>query len=90
MSVIVDGFIFDLDGTVYLGESALPGAVKGISELRAMGKQVLFVSNKPLDPRESYAAKLTRIGIPATPDDVITSGFVMGSYLAQEHPDDKL
>ncbi len=90
MSVIVDGFIFDLDGTVYLGESALPGAVEGISELRAMGKQVLFVSNKPLDPRESYAAKLTRIGIPATPDDVITSGFVMGSYLAQEHPDDKL
>lgn len=86
----VDGFIFDLDGTVYLGESALPGAVEGIRELRSMGKRVLFVSNKPLEPRDAYAAKLTRLDIPASPDDVITSGFVMGYHLAQAYPDDKL
>lgn len=78
----VDGFIFDLDGTVYLGEAALPGSVEAIAELRRRGKRVLFVSNKPLEPRTAYAAKLTKLGIPATPDDVITSGFVMGHYLA--------
>lgn len=87
MPVPIDGFIFDLDGTVYLGDSALPGSVEAIAELRRRGKRVLFVSNKPLEPRSAYAAKLTRLGIPATPDDVITSGYVLAHYLAKHHPD---
>ena len=86
----VDGFVFDLDGTVYLGESALPGAVEAIAELRRRGKSVLFVSNKPLEPREAYARKLTKLGIPATPDDVITSGYVLGHHLAQTEPELRL
>ncbi|MGL4651692.1 MAG: hypothetical protein ACRC1H_19955, partial [Caldilineaceae bacterium] len=63
----VDGFVFDLDGTVYLGEDPLPGSVAAIATLRARDKRVLFVSNKPLEQRHVYAAKLTRMGIPATP-----------------------
>jgi NagD protein len=82
MPVGVDGFVFDLDGTVYLGEAALPGAVEGIAELRRRGKKTLFVSNKPLEPRETYAAKLTRLGIPTDPDSVITSAYVLGHYLS--------
>lgn len=82
----VDGFIFDLDGTVYLGEAALPNAVEAIAALRGLGKRVLFVSNKPLEPRENYARKLTKLGIPAEPDDVITSGFVLGYHLARTEP----
>lgn len=82
----IDGFVFDLDGTVYLGEKALHGAVDTIAYLRAHDKRVLFVSNKPLEPRESYAAKLTRLGIPAAPDDVITSGYVLGYHLARHYP----
>jgi len=87
MDKVIDGFLFDLDGTVYLGDSALPGAVEGIARLRSAGKQVLFVSNKPLEPRSSYAAKLTRLSIPTRADDVITSGLVMGHYLAEHEPD---
>lgn len=87
MSIRCDGFVFDLDGTVYLGEAALPGSVEGIAELRRRGKRVLFVSNKPLEPRAKYAAKLTRLGIPTPPDDVITSGFVMGHHLAHHQPE---
>jgi arabinose operon protein AraL len=86
----VNGFIFDLDGTVYLGDEALPGAVEGISQLRQMGKHVLFVSNKPLEPRENYAHKLTKLGIPATPDDVVTSAYVLGYHLARTQPQLKL
>lgn len=86
MARLVNGFIFDLDGTVYLGESALPGAVEGIGELRRRGKGVLFVSNKPLEPRDSYAKKLTKLGIPASPDDVITSAFVLGYHLSRTEP----
>ena len=87
MSVRCDGFVFDLDGTVYLGDAALPGSVDGIAELRRRGKRVLFVSNKPLEPRTNYAAKLTRLGIPTAADDVITSGYVLGHHLAHHQPE---
>lgn len=83
----INGFVFDLDGTVYLGEAALPGAVETIAELRRRGSRVLFVSNKPLDPRQTYADKLTRLGIPATADDVITSAYVLARYLALHEPE---
>ncbi len=86
----VDAFIFDLDGTVYLGDAALPQAVEAINALRGMGKQVLFVSNKPLEPREAYAHKLTHLGIQTAPDAVVTSGFVLGYHLAKTMPDVRL
>ena len=82
----IDGFIFDLDGTVYLGEAALPGAVETIAHLRQLGKRVLFVSNKPLYLREEYASKLTRLGIPTQVEEVITSAFVLARYLALTAP----
>ena len=40
---------------------------KPLPELRRRNKKVLFVSNKPLEPRASYADKLTRLGIPTDP-----------------------
>ncbi len=83
---LVDGFVFDLDGTAYLGESALPGAVEGIHNLRHRNKRVVFVSNKPLEPRQAYARKLTRLGIPTYPNEVITSAFVLGRHLARTEP----
>jgi arabinose operon protein AraL len=82
----IDGILFDLDGTLYLGEAALPGSVAALAELRRRGKRLLFVSNKPLDPRPVYAAKLTRLGIPATADAVITAAFVLGRHLATHWP----
>ena len=83
----IKGFIFDLDGTLYLGEQALPGAVKLLTYLRQKEKSVLFVSNKPLFPRKVYAAKLTALGIPTSDEQVLTSGYVLGHYLSKEHPD---
>jgi len=64
--------------------------VDAIRTLRERGKRVLFVSNTPLEPRDAYAAKLTRLGIPTRPDEVITSGFVLGYHLAQTAPDLRL
>ena len=79
----LDGFVFDLDGTLYIGDSLLPGALETVAELRRLGKCTLFVTNKPVDSRATYAAKLTKLGIPATVDDVITSAFVLAHHLAQ-------
>lgn len=81
------GYIFDLDGTVYLGERAIGGAPETIAALRAGGARVAFLSNKPIEPASAYAAKLTRLGIPATPADVLNSSIVMARYLARTTPD---
>ena len=84
------GFIFDLDGTVYLGERLIPGAERMIRLLRERGKKVVFLSNKPLYTREDYAAKLTRLGIPTTPSEVVNSTFVLIRYLQRVAPDAKV
>jgi phosphoglycolate/pyridoxal phosphate phosphatase family enzyme len=80
------GTIFDLDGTVYLGDALLPGARRTIETLRRMGVRVVFLSNKPLETRADYAAKLTRLGIPTSPDEVINSSWVMARWLSREAP----
>ncbi|MBS3788024.1 HAD family hydrolase, partial [Candidatus Bipolaricaulota bacterium] len=48
MTEIFEGFIFDLDGTVYLGDTLLPGAQETIRTIRDSDKNMVFVSNKPL------------------------------------------
>ena len=84
------GFIFDLDGTVYRGDSLIPGADRVIRLLREKGKKVVFLSNKPLQTREDYASKLTQLGIPTQPGEVINSTFVMTNYLKKIAPGARL
>ena len=81
------GCIFDLDGTLYRGEKIIPGAPSTVAELRRRGCGVVFVSNKPLERREAYAEKLTGLGIPASPEDVINSSLVLARYLVREMPE---
>ncbi len=80
------GFIFDLDGTVYLGDSLIPGADRVIRLLREKGRKVVFLSNDPLLTHEGYASKLTRLGIPTEHEEVINSTFVMTNYLKKNAP----
>jgi phosphoglycolate/pyridoxal phosphate phosphatase family enzyme len=80
------GWLFDLDGTVYLGEALVPGAAETIAALRADGRRVAFLSNKPLSTREDYAAKLTRLGVPTRADEVVNSSIVLARHLARLDP----
>jgi arabinose operon protein AraL len=88
MSIVLPhrGWLFDLDGTVYLGEVLLPGAGETIAALRADGRRVAFLSNKPLYTRADYADKLTRLGIPTGPDQVVNSSIVLARYLRTLDP----
>ncbi len=47
----VQGYLLDLDGTVYLGEKLIPGADRAVAELRRRGRRIVFLSNKPLHSR---------------------------------------
>jgi HAD superfamily hydrolase (TIGR01450 family) len=81
------GYIFDLDGTLYLGSDPLPGAVKLIERLREIGAKVLFLTNNPTRDPDSYATKLSRMGIPATADDILNTVYTMTQWLLRHHPD---
>jgi HAD superfamily hydrolase (TIGR01450 family) len=80
------GWLFDLDGTVYLGEALIPGAAETIAALRADGRRVAFLSNKPLSTRADYAEKLTRLGIPTATDEVVNSSIVLARHLRTLDP----
>lgn len=81
-----EGYILDMDGTVYLGDRVIPGAPAAIAALRSAGSRFVFLSNKPLEPAASYAEKLTRLGIPTPVGDVLNSSMAMARYLAGTAP----
>lgn len=80
------GWLFDLDGTVYLGEALIAGAAETVAALRRDGRRVAFLSNKPLYTRRDYAEKLTRLGIPAREDEVVNSSIVLARHLQKLDP----
>jgi NagD protein len=76
-----DGYVFDLDGTIYLGDALLPGALDAVMTIRAVGGRTVFLTNKPLERPSAYAAKLTKLGIPTGPEDVVSSTDALLRYL---------
>lgn len=64
----------DLDGTVYNGNSIIPGATEAVAELRAMGLEVLFCTNNSTKSGKQISCKLGGMGIPCTEEMVYTSG----------------
>ncbi len=80
-------YIFDLDGTIYLGDELLPGAARLVTELRAQDRHVRFISNNPTKNPYQYAEKLTRLGLP-TPVEAITNTVVSTTqWLLDHHPE---
>lgn len=79
-----DSYVFDLDGTIYLGEALLPGARVLIEGLREQGKRIVYCSNNPTKRAQDYAAKLTRLGLPTPEDDVFTSLVATVAWVRRE------
>jgi 4-nitrophenyl phosphatase len=74
-------WILDLDGVLWLGDEAVPGSADAVSRLRAGGDRVLFVSNNSSGKVEDYLAKLARIGVPTTEEDLVTSAQAAASLV---------
>jgi glycerol-1-phosphatase len=68
-----DAVLFDLDGVIYLGPVAVPGAPEGIAQLHDRGVKIGFVTNNAARPPVAVADHLIELGIPATAADVVTS-----------------
>ena len=83
-------YLFDLDGTIFLGDALLPGAAETVAAIRNAGRRTIFLSNNPTHTRQQYADKLGHLGIPTPVGDIINSSYVMVQWLLHEAPDARL
>ncbi len=74
-------FIFDMDGTIYLGNKVFTFAIDFIKNLRAHGKKVLFFTNNASHNPDFYVKKLERMGFEPSSDEIMTSGDVTIKFL---------
>ena len=74
-------FIFDMDGTIYLGSNPFDFAIRFIKKLRANGKKVLFFTNNASHTTPFYIKKLARLGFEPSEDEIMTSGDVTLEFL---------
>ena len=80
------GYIFDMDGVLYRGDTPIPGAVETLSRLRRHGKRLVFVSNNSTRAREDYAERIRELGLPIAEEEVIPATYATARYLAERHP----
>lgn len=74
-------FIFDLDGTIYRDDAALPGAHETVTELRRRGHSVLFATNNATRTRAEYVEKLEVMGFDVEPHGLMASAYATGLFL---------
>lgn len=83
-------FLFDMDGTLYLGDNVYEGAVELMNDLPALGKKYIYLTNNSSRAGTDYITRLRRLGFPCESENVFTSGMATGMYLNQRHPGAKV
>ncbi len=76
-------FIFDMDGTIYLGGMPFDFAINFIKNLRKSGKSVLFFTNNASHTTEFYQSKLAKMGFEPGEKEILTSGDVTYEFLSR-------
>jgi HAD superfamily hydrolase (TIGR01450 family) len=84
---LYEGYVFDLDGTIYLGDELLPGAKRLILKLRELGKRVIFLSNNPTKDPKMYAQKLGKLGLKTPASEIVNTVVTMTEWLLRNQPD---
>ena len=79
-------FVLDMDGTIYLGDKILPGAIEFVTTARKMGKKVIFFTNNASKNPNNYVDKLQRMGFGGKREEVVTAGDVTIEFLKKNHP----
>ena len=76
-------FVLDMDGTFYLGDRRLDGALEFIHAVEAEGKKFLFFTNNSSKSPEDYIRKLEKMDCRISRDQIVTSGDVTIRYLKE-------
>jgi HAD superfamily hydrolase (TIGR01458 family) len=82
----VRGVLLDLDGVVYVGDSAVPGAADVVDWLTRDDIPFRFLTNTSSRPRASIAKKLSGMGIDASDDEILTPAVAARSWLQVHAP----
>ncbi len=82
-------FLFDMDGTIYLGSQVFDFTLELLSKIKKSGKRYMFMTNNSSKGVEDYIKKLENMGISAEYDDFITSSQATAYYLKKHHKDAK-
>ena len=83
-------FLFDLDGTLYLGDRLYPFTLPLLHRIRESGRRCLFMTNNSSKSVSAYLEKLARLGIPAAEEDFITSSQAAAWYLRRHYAGQRL
>ncbi|MGW4502766.1 HAD-IIA family hydrolase [Micromonospora sp. NPDC004336] len=86
---LVDGYalvVFDLDGVIYLIDRPIPGAVEAVGRLHAEGRAVAYATNNASRRSSEVAHLLTGMGVPARPEEVLTSAAAAAELLRDQLP----
>jgi 4-nitrophenyl phosphatase len=75
-------YIFDLDGTLYRGETPLPGAIETLLELEKRGSNITFFTNNSSRTQKFFADKISNMGYPCKPEQVMTSALLAAKKVA--------
>ena len=78
-------FLFDMDGTLYLGDELFPFTKPLLKAIRDCGATYLFMTNNSSKSVEDYVKKLARLGIDADREDFITSSQATAYYLHRHY-----
>ena len=76
-------FLLDMDGTFYLDDVLLPGAVEFLQGCEEKGIAYTFLTNNSSKSKADYLAKLARLGVQITEHEMFTSGDATLQYLAE-------
>ncbi|WP_312856062.1 HAD-IIA family hydrolase [Nocardioides stalactiti] len=85
LTVAYDVAMLDLDGVVYVGRDAVPGAADHVRRVRASGMRTAFITNNAARTPASVAEHLTELGVLAATGDVVTSAQAASHLLAERH-----
>ena len=80
-------FLLDMDGTLNLGDEALPGAVDFVKNLAESGREFIYLTNNSSRAGSDYIERMQKMGFPCGEKNVFTSGMATGLYLRENYPD---
>jgi 4-nitrophenyl phosphatase/NagD protein len=80
----VQCFLFDMDGTIYLGNKLLPGAQMFLRELEIRDVPYFFLTNNSSRSRADYVEKLERLGLRTPAEKIFSSGEATAIYLKKQ------
>jgi NagD protein len=80
------GYICDMDGVIYHGDSLLPGVKEFVDWLYREGKKFLFLTNASGKSPKELQQKLWRMGLDVDESHFYTSALATVKFLTRQHP----